>query len=153
MTAAKPSAFDEPSSPLAGLCGFRNMDLALRILNVVICIAVLVVGAVATSRSGVLLIGILGPPAAATILWSLLQFGLSLSKWEYLNFRSRFRMAVGIIITLGWVIAVVCLALFRDWWGDGRIFSYTTSPESDSSRGRLVARLTAAGLGLGCAAA
>lgn len=60
--AAKPKAFAEPSSPL---CGFRNMDLALRILSVAICIAILIIGGVATSKSGVILIGILGPPVSS----------------------------------------------------------------------------------------
>jgi hypothetical protein len=57
--AAKPKAFDEPASPL---CGFRNMDLVLRIVEVVICIAIIVIGGVTASTSGVILIGILGPP-------------------------------------------------------------------------------------------
>lgn len=62
--AAKPKAFAEPSSPIVGFCGFRNMDLMLRVLSVMLCIAILVVGGVATSRSGVILIGILGPPVS-----------------------------------------------------------------------------------------
>ncbi|KID84305.1 hypothetical protein MGU_08507 [Metarhizium guizhouense ARSEF 977] len=151
--AAKPKAFAEPSSPIVGFCGFRNMDLMLRVLSVMLCIAILVVGGVATSRSGVILIGILGPPAATSILWSLVQFGFSLSKYEYLNFRSHFRMAIGIVITIGWVVAVICLGLFRSWWADGgSTFTYASDPDEERAAGDVVVRLTAAGLGLGCAA-
>lgn len=59
--AEKPRAFTEPISPLGG---FRNMDLTLRILEVVVCIAVLALGGVSAARSGVILIGILGPPVS-----------------------------------------------------------------------------------------
>ncbi|OAA34503.1 hypothetical protein NOR_08448 [Metarhizium rileyi] len=148
---AKPKAFVEPTSPL---CGFRNMDLTLRIVSVLICIAILAVGGVATSRSGVILIGILGPPAAVTILWSLVQFGFSLSKYEYLNFRSHFRMAIGVMIAIGWVIAVICLGLFRSWWADGSsTFSYESDPDSETRAEHTVVALTATGLALGCVAA
>lgn len=63
-------------------------------------------------------------------------------------------MAIGVIITIGWVIAVICLGLFRSWWADGdSSFSYTSDPDAESSTSKLVVRLTGAGLGLGCAAA
>jgi hypothetical protein len=94
-----------------------------------------------------------GPKAAAAIIWSLVQFGFSLSKYEYLNFRSPFRMGIGLIITIGWAIAVICLGLFRSWWDNGSSsFSYTSDPDSKSTPGSTVVRLTTAGLVLGCVA-
>ncbi|KAK2603982.1 hypothetical protein QQS21_003818 [Conoideocrella luteorostrata] len=145
----KKKAFEEPVSPL---CGFRNLDFLLRILSTLVCITILVLGGISASHSGVILIGILGPPAAVVILWSLLQFGLSTSKFEYMNFRSRFRMVIGVLITIGFGIAVICCGLFKRWWGtQDSTFSYSDDPEtSKSSDEMLVINLTTAGLALGC---
>ncbi|KAG6005813.1 hypothetical protein E4U21_007585 [Claviceps maximensis] len=149
---AKPKAFVEPTSPLSS---FRNMDFALRILSTLVCITILALGGISAANSGVFLIGILGPPAACVILWSILQFSLSASRFEYMNFRSRLRMVIGVLITIGFGIAVLCLGLFRQWWADSESsFNYYANNLDDnkSPNEKLVIGLTIAGLSLGCVA-
>ncbi|KAG6027891.1 hypothetical protein E4U40_001305 [Claviceps sp. LM458 group G5] len=148
---SKPKAFEEPTSPLSS---FRTMDLILRVLSVIVSLAVLVLGGVSTAQSGVFLIGILGAPAACVILWSLLQFGLSATRFEYINLRSRFRMVIGVLITIGYGIAVICLGLFRPWWANGEGgYSHDHSEHVWlAPNNGLIIDLTLAGLVLGCLA-
>ncbi|KAG5999132.1 hypothetical protein E4U43_002265 [Claviceps pusilla] len=148
----KPKAFVEPTSALSS---FRTIDLVLRVLSTLVCIAILALGGVSAAKSGVFLIGILGPPAACVILWSILQFGLSTSRFEYMNFRSRFRMVIGVLITIGFAIADICLGLFRQWWADSESgFNYFADNLDDnkSPNEKIIINLTIAGLSLGCLA-
>ncbi|KAG5938672.1 hypothetical protein E4U53_007963 [Claviceps sorghi] len=149
---SKSEAFVEPTSRLSS---FRNIDLALRLLSTLVCIAILALGGVSASHSGVFLLSILGPPAGCVILWSLLQFTLSASRFEYMNFRSRFRMVIGVLITIGFGIAIICLGLFRQWWANndsGFSSDDFDDDEHKSGNEKLVTRLTITGLVLGCVA-
>ncbi|KAG6060516.1 hypothetical protein E4U32_003448 [Claviceps aff. humidiphila group G2b] len=148
---SKPKASEEPKSPSST---YRTMDLILRVLSVIVSLAVLVLGGVSTAQSGVFLIGILGAPAACVILWSLLQFGLSNTRFEYMNLRSRFRMIIGVLITIGYGIAVICLGLFRPWWANGQ-GGYNHDHSEHVwlvPNNGLIIDLTLAGLVLGCLA-
>ncbi|KAG5981473.1 hypothetical protein E4U55_002896 [Claviceps digitariae] len=141
--------------PTSSLLALRNTDLALRILSTLACIVILALGGVSAAHSGVFLIGILGPPAACVIIWSILQFSLSTSRFEYMNFRSRFRMVIGVVITVGFGIAVLCLGLFRQWWADSESnFNYFANNLDDnkSPNEKLIINMTVAGLSLGCVA-
>lgn len=91
--------------------------------------------------------------AAVTILWSILQFALTSSRVEYMNFRSRFRMVIGLLITIGFAIAVLCCGLFKQWWSslDSQL-SYSSDFDTSGANNRLVVNLTLAGLVLGCVA-
>ncbi|KAG5928071.1 hypothetical protein E4U42_001309 [Claviceps africana] len=146
----KPETSVEPTSPLSSL---RNMDLVLRLLSTLVCIAILALGGVSASHSGVFLLAILGPPAACVILWSLLQFSLSASRFEHMNFRSRFRMVIGVLIIIGFGIAILCLGLFRQWWANNDSGFSSDDFDDDEHKSRnekLVTKLTIAGLVLGC---
>lgn len=90
--------------------------------------------------------------AACVILWSLLQFGLSNTRFEYMNLRSRFRMIIGVLITIGYGIAVICLGLFRPWWANGQ-GGYSHDHSENvwlAPNNGLIIDLTLAGLVLGC---
>ncbi|KAG5933706.1 hypothetical protein E4U60_004322 [Claviceps pazoutovae] len=146
---SKPNGFEGPTSPSST---YRTMDLILRVLSIIVSLAVLVLGGVSTAQSGVFLIGILGAPAACVILWSLLQFGLSNTRFEYMNLRSRFRMIIGVLITIGYGIAVICLGLFRPWWANGQ-GGYSHDHSENvwlAPNNGLIIDLTLAGLVLGC---
>ncbi|KZZ92215.1 hypothetical protein AAL_06425 [Moelleriella libera RCEF 2490] len=146
----KPGAFYEPSSPILQ---FRALDLILRVSSSIVCLVIIILGGICAAKGGVILLGILGPPAAVTILWSILQFALTSSRVEYMNFRSRFRMVIGLLITIGFAIAVLCCGLFKQWWSslDSQL-SYSSDFDTSGANNRLVVNLTLAGLVLGCVA-
>ena len=60
-------------------------------------------------------------------------------------------MVIGVLITIGFGIAVICLGLFKRWWGTNEsTFSYADDPGDDQSPDEtLISNLTIAGLSLG----